>query len=108
MKCGPEVPLPHTIPKDRAQHIFREKEGHLSDTPQNRETFQRVADDPNTTLGTDKYGNTWSAQQNKDGSQVWTQTRDGEIRNAGVNESPHQFNSETGLFRPVRPDKEIK
>lgn len=51
----------HTIPKDRAPHIFREKEGHLSDTPHNRETLQRVADDPKTTLGTDKYGNTWPA-----------------------------------------------
>ena len=98
----------HTIPKDRAPHIFRESEGHLRDTPQNRETLQRVADDPKTTLGTDRHGNTWSAQQNKDGSQTWTQTRNGEIRNAGVNETPRTYNPETGLSRPVRPDKELK
>src|SRR5690606_24248461 len=62
--------------------------------------LQRVADDPKTTLGTDRHGNTWSAQQNKDGSQTWTQTRNGEIRNAGVNETPRTYNPETGLSRP--------
>ena len=96
----------HTIPKDRAPHIFRGKEGHMKDTPQNRETLQKIADDPKTTLGTDRHGNTWSSQQNKDGTQTWTQTRNGEIRNGGVNETPKQYNPETGLSRPLRPDKE--
>ncbi len=96
----------HTIPEDRAGHIFRDASGHLKDNPQNREMLRRVADDPKTTLGTDRHGNTWSAQLNKDGSQTWTQTRSGEIRNGGVNEIPKQYNPETGLSRLVRPSGE--
>ena len=98
----------HTIPNERAPHIFREKEGHVRDTPQNREALTRVADDPKTTLGTDKYGNTWSAQRNNDGTQTWTQTRNGEVINGGVNQTPRTFNPETGLSRPVRPEQELK
>nr|WP_230598411.1 RHS repeat-associated core domain-containing protein [Xanthomonas albilineans] len=93
----------HTIPPDRAPHIFREAEGHMPrDTPRNREDLQRVADDPKTTLGNDKYGNTWSAQINKDGTQTWTQTRNGEIRNGGINEAPKDFNPGTGLSNPIK------
>ncbi|WOB51579.1 hypothetical protein NYR97_09630 [Xanthomonas hydrangeae] len=93
----------HTIQKDRAPHIFRDKEGHMKDTPQNRETLQRVADDPKTTLGNDRFGNTWSSQTQNNGSQVWTQTRNGEIVNGGVNQTPRTYNPQTGLSRPEPP-----
>ena len=105
-KGGKSEPAGHTIPTDRAPHIFREAEGHLPrDTPQNRETLLRVADDPKTTLGNDKYGNTWSAKTNKDGTQTWTQTRNGEIRNGGENQTPKDFNKETGLSSPIKPEQ---
>ncbi|MEN5117156.1 RHS repeat-associated core domain-containing protein [Luteimonas sp. TWI662] len=93
----------HAISKDRAQHIFRDKEGHMRDSPQNREILRRVADDPKTKLGNDRFGNTWSSQTQKDGSQVWTQTRNGEIVNGGVNQTPRSFNPQTGLSRPAPP-----
>jgi len=65
--------------------------------------LEGVANSPETTLGNDKFGSTWSAQIRSDGSQVWTQTRDGEIINGGLNQSPRQFNSETGLSAATKP-----
>jgi hypothetical protein len=43
-------------------HVFRDAPVHLSDSPANRKLLQGVADDPATTLGADKFGNTWSAR----------------------------------------------
>ncbi|MBD3816763.1 MAG: hypothetical protein IE913_09995, partial [Halothiobacillus sp.] len=86
----------------RTKHIFRNKRGHLPDTPENRKLLENVADNPSTTLGKDKFGNTWSAQTRSDGTKVWTQTRDGKIINGGLNQTP-KFNPETGLSSPVKP-----
>ncbi len=79
------------------QHIFRDAPGHLADTPENRSLLQDVASDSHTTLGTDRFGNVWSAKTQSDGSQVWVQTRNGVIQNGGLNSSPRTFNPQTGL-----------
>lgn len=94
--------MEHEIPDDRANHIFRDAEGHLSDTPANRKLLQNVANDPATKLGQDKYGSMWSASTRRNGSQVWTQTRNGKIINGGVNMVPRTFNPQTGLSSPVK------
>lgn len=39
----------------------------------------------------------------KDGKQVWTCSRNGEIRNGGLNETPRGFDIETGLSSPEKP-----
>lgn len=91
------------IDPKRVNHIFRNKKGHISDTPKNRKLLEKVANDPETTLGKDKFGNVWSAKIRSDGSQVWTQSRDGKIINGGINEIPQSFNSETGLSAPTKP-----
>ncbi len=87
----------------RAKHIFRNKEGHLSDTPKNRKLLENIANKPSATLGKDKFGNTWSAQNRSDGTQVWTQDRGGKIINGGLNKTPRKFNQETGLSSPKKP-----
>ena len=93
----------HAIPEGRLGHIFRDAPGHLPDTPANRKLLQGVADDPATTLGPDKFGNTWSARTLDDGTQVWVQTRNGDIINGGLNQTPRTFNLRTGLSRPQPP-----
>ncbi|WP_013631018.1 hypothetical protein [Rubinisphaera brasiliensis] len=87
----------HSIPEGRTGHIFRNADGHLPDTPANRQLLKDVADDPATTLGPDKYGNTWSARTNPDGTQTWVQTRGDQIINGGVNQTPKTYNPQTGL-----------
>ncbi len=93
----------HAIPEDQLPHIFRDTPGHLPDTPANRKLLQGVADDPATTLGTDKYGNTWSARTLDNGTQAWTQKRNGNIINGGLNQTPRPFNPQTGLSRQQPP-----
>ena len=94
----------NTIKDNFAKKIFGDREGHLPDTPENRQLLENVANDPATTLGPDKFGNEWSAKTLDDGTQVWTQTRDGNVINGGLNESPQSYNPDTGLSSPVRPN----
>ncbi|MCI5143730.1 MAG: hypothetical protein D3909_18800 [Candidatus Electrothrix sp. ATG1] len=87
------------LPQGRAQtgHIFRNAPGHITDTPANRRLLRNIASDSRTTLGTDRFGNEWSARIQPDGSQVWVQTRNGVIQNGGVNQTPRNYNPDTGL-----------
>lgn len=87
-----------------AKKIFGKREGHLPDTPENRKLLQDVANDSKTTLGLDKHGNEWSSKIMDDGSQVWTQTRNGNVINGGLNKTPKTYNSETGLSATERPN----
>lgn len=89
--------------ENRATKIFGTREGHLPDTSSNRELLVNVANDPVTTLGADKFGNVWSAKTLPDGSQVWVQTRNGQVWNGGINNPPKSFDPNTGLASPVRP-----
>ncbi|ASM35178.1 putative filamentous haemagglutinin, intein-containing protein [Campylobacter sputorum subsp. bubulus] len=92
------------ITDNKAKKIFGTREGHIIDTPQNRELLINVANDTKLVLGKDKFGNTWSAKLLDNGEQVWTQTRNGQIINGGINKTPKNFNSETGLSSPIRPN----
>jgi hypothetical protein len=91
------------IPDGRARHIFRGAPGHLPDTPANRRLLQELAADASARLGTDRFGNTWFARLNPDGTQLWVQVRHGEVFNGGLNQVPRNYNSEMGLSAPARP-----
>lgn len=91
------------IDEARTRHIFREGRGHVKDTPGNRDMLRRLANDPTARLGVDKHGNTWYAQVDSSGQQVWAQVRDGRIINGGVSMTPRTFNPETGLSFPHPP-----
>ena len=54
-------------------------------------------------MGVDKYGKSWHAKTLEDGTQVWTCSQNGEIRDGRLNESPREFHPETGLSSPVKP-----
>ena len=91
------------IDPKREGHIFREDEGHIPDTPANRRRLEDVVNKEENTLGTDKFGNVWHAETQADGTQVWTQSRNGKIINGGVNKTPNTYDPETGLSSPTKP-----
>ena len=94
--------MPVVFPEAESElrHIFREAEGHIPDTPANRALLLRVANDPTAFLGQDRYANDWSALVQQDGTQVWTQARNGKMINGGINITPRLLQGETGLSRP--------
>lgn len=94
-KAAPKSKFPAN--ESQTKHIFRNAEGHIPDTPENRALLQSVADDPANSLGSDRFGNSWSAKTNPDGTQTWVQTRNGTIINGGVNQTPRTYNPSTGL-----------
>ena len=81
-------------------HIFRDAEGHIPDTPENRALLEEVANDSANFRGTDKYGNEWYTKTQSDGSQVWVESRNGNIFEGGVNNTPKPWNPDTGLKKP--------
>lgn len=86
-------------------HIFDpKKEGHLpEDTPENRRKLDDVGNDEESYLGRDQYGNDWHGRVNEDGTQTWTESRNGRIFDGGVNKEPKTFDPKTGLKSPERP-----
>lgn len=88
------------------KHIFRDAEGHLPDTPENRELVTNMANNPANYMGMDKYGNQWYSSFNaSDGSQLWASVRNGRIQNAGKNLVPHTWDDETGYSQNPKKDK---
>lgn len=94
------------LPKNDSQlkHIFRNDEGHLPDTPENRELLVDLANDEKNHVGKCRRGLDWHSKLNKDGSQYWVSHREGVISDGGVNLIPRGFNEETGLKRNARTD----
>ena len=93
------------LPKNDAQikHIFRKDKGHLCDTPKNRKTLQRIANDKTLLWGTDKHGKEWYIEPCKNGGQHWVTVKNGKIQDGGYNRSPIEWNPDTGLCAPTRP-----
>lgn len=65
-------------------HIFRDAEGHIPDTIENRNLLESVANTVENFLGVDKYGNEWYSQILEDGRQVWVEVRNGKIFEGGI------------------------
>ncbi len=81
----------------QVKHIFRDAPEHLADTPANRALLETTANNSKNFLGVDKYGASWYAEIQPDGSQIWVKTYNGTISNGGVNQMPVTFDSATGL-----------
>jgi len=92
-----------SIPQDRAGHIFKNKDGHMADTAQNRKLLVDAAYNSNNFKGVDKWGNTWHSQLQLDGSEIWTQSRGGRIINGGINNPPKKWHPETGYSLSNKP-----
>lgn len=89
------------LPENGAQikHTFSGKEGHFDDTPYNRKLLIDLANDKNKFIGTDKYGNSWNAEINTNGTQNWVRYRNDIINECGQNRIPRNWDNETGYNR---------
>ena len=95
---GDSTPRNKLPPNDsQLKHMFEDREGHVPDTPGNRQLLEDVANDPNSYYGTDRWGKQWYARMQEDGSQVWVCARDGVIQDGGINQVPHQYDELTGF-----------
>ena len=93
------------MPEDpsRRKHIFRKKDGHMTnETPENVKKLVDMANDDKYYRGVDKRGSTWHSKELKDGSQLWTESWNGTIRDGGLNKKVHPWNPETGLKQKVK------
>ena len=80
--------------------IFRDAEGHIPDTSENRALLEDVANSVDNFRGCDKYGNEWYTMDLEDGRQVWVESRNSNIFEGEINETPKPWNPETGLKKP--------
>ena len=99
---GSDVIKTNRIPDNDSTigHIFRDAEGHIPDTPENRALLENVANNVDNFRGKDKYGNEWYTMDLEDGSQVWVEVRNGNIFEGGINKAPKPWDPDTGLKKP--------
>lgn len=90
---------PNRIPDNNSTtgHIFRDAEGHIPDTPENRALLENVANNAENFRGIDQYGNEWYTKVLENGKEVWVESRNGNIFEGGINENPKPWNPDTGL-----------
>ena len=87
----------------KSRHIFAKREGHLVDTPKNRATLLRVANDETLYRGTDIWWNKCYIEQCGNGGQYWVRVRNGKINEGGYNRTPIKWNIKTGLYKSTKP-----
>ena len=90
------------------EHMFKEREGHLKNTQQNKEIIIRMANNKEFYLGKSKNEYTeleWYAQILDNGKQLWASVRNGIIQDCGINNTPRPFEEETGLCRNTKKRK---
>ena len=88
------------LPKNESQlkHIFRNSNGHLSDSSENRSLMTSLSSDKSSFLGKDKNGVEWYAKT-LGTKQIWVSVKNGIIQNGGINEVPISFVENEGLKR---------
>ncbi len=92
----------------KSAHSFGVRPCHLADTPKNRETLLRVANDESLYKGTDVHGNRWYVEPCGNGGQHWVRVRNGKINEGGCNRTPKKWNPKTGLYRENRPSNPLE
>ena len=85
------------------KHIFGNRPGHLTDTPDHRKLLTDTANNEKYYRGTDKYGNDWHIFIDNKGRQVWVRSQRGVINEGGRNNTPLVWDEETGLYKnPIK------
>ncbi|MBR4830366.1 MAG: hypothetical protein IKZ96_01185 [Bacilli bacterium] len=88
------------IPEKNSQidHIFRKGDGHITFSEKNAQKLSNlINNEKNIILEKDKYGKTWYAKINKDGTQTWGSVYNNTLSDGGINSTPRKMNKETGL-----------
>ncbi len=82
------------FPPNKAQygHIMANRDGHLPDTPENRELLKEAGSNPENYVR-NQNGKELYAQQQPDGTEIWVEVSNGVIQNGGVNKTP-RYNTE--------------
>jgi len=71
--------------------MFRDAEGHFrEDNAVNRQRLISTASRQANSVGTDRFGNAWYAENLADG-QLWVRVRGGKIVNGGLNHRPRDI-----------------
>ena len=98
------------IPRNDSQlkHIFRDEEGHLADTPENRKMVSDLANDAQYFVGKDRYGNDWHIRNNEDGTQDWVRHQNMVINEGGRNSNQITWDPETGLYKNIKDTFRIR
>ena len=76
-------------------------EGHLEDSPENRQLLQDLANDMKHHVGKDIHGKDRHYKEFEDGSQLWVSVRNGVIQDGGLNRPPRFWDEMTGLSRNI-------
>lgn len=85
----------NAIPKGKlANHLFKGT-GKLVDNPANRALIQKISN--GKSLGVDQYGKSWFAKTLDNGTQIYTYTRNGVVKGAGINQTPVDIIARYGL-----------
>ena len=89
------------IGESQLKHIFASRDGHIIDTPANRQLLESVAGDGEAFAGIDEKGLAWFSRIQEDGSQVWVKVYKSSnshyITDAGVNLTPRSFDQASGF-----------
>jgi RHS repeat-associated protein len=94
-------PQTNELPKDDSQlgHIFDDRPGHLPNNWTNQNLITDLVNNYDNYRGPDRYGNSVYTAPMTDGSnsQLWATTRNGIIKNAGMNLTPWTYIPNHGL-----------
>ena len=102
-KHSDNIPTASEIHRKSAGHIFRDEAGHFSrDTAANRKQLIDTAANRRNYVGTDKFGNNWHSRSMDNGRQLWMSSRNGVIRNGGINNTPRSFHPRTGMSKLIK------
>lgn len=98
-------PLPENN-RSIMMHIFKNEEGHLIDTPENRNLLRNLVRDVKNYIGKDNaFRNDWYAKITKEGALLWARVRNNKIVSGGLNKIPEIWSPETGFCSPVIPKR---
>lgn len=75
----------------------------MPDSPTTQELLRILISNEQNHLGVDVSGNDWYAQGLPDGSQLWANVRNGEMKYAGIRKIPRSFDPKVGLSSPRNP-----